>query len=311
MKDLHRLLARQLRRYLPPNEPLSHRLETLLEAVNAAYYENDEDRRMMERSLELSSQELLQSNTEMRAVFQALPDHYFRIGAEGTVLEYKSAGSRVPPLKPGNPVGMPLAELVPETAALLFEKASMVTLQDRAATAFEYTVPNPEGPLFFEARLIPLFADQLMLILRDITERKKSEIASQERAGKIIRYQGALLELSKSEQKNYAGAIRNIMELGGRTLESHRISLWLYDKGKAHLVCEDLYMPVDGRHEKGYVLDISRHPRYFASLEEARIIAADDVQNDPRMTELTDYFRESKVSSTMDIPIRLDRKSVV
>ena len=305
MKDLHRLLARQLHRYLSPSEPLPHRFETFLEAVNAAYHENDEDRRMMERSLELSSQELLQSNAEMRAVFQALPDHYFRIGSEGKVLEYKSAGSRVPPLKPGNPVGVPLAELVPETAAVLFEKASMVTLRDRTATAFEYTVPNSEGPLFFEARLIPLFADQLILILRDITERKKSEIAAQERAGKIIRYQGALLELSKLELQNYAGAIRIILEIGGRSLGVHRIGLWLYDKDRGHLICEDLYMPAGDSHEKGSLLDVLRHPRYFASLEEARIIAADDVSSDPRMTELTDYFRENNIYSTMDIPIRL------
>jgi len=54
MSDLHRLLARQLRRYFPPNEPLPRQLETFLEAVNAAYHENDKDRRLMERSLELS-----------------------------------------------------------------------------------------------------------------------------------------------------------------------------------------------------------------------------------------------------------------
>lgn len=304
MKDLHRLLARQIRRYLPSNEPLPHRFETFLEAVNTAYHENDEDRRMMERSLELSSQELLQSNAELRAVFQALPDHYFRIGSEGRILEYKSAGSRMPPLKQDNPVGMTLVDLVPEAAAVLFEKALMVTLRDRTATAFEYTVPNPEGPLFFEARLIPLFADQLILILRDITERKKSEIAAQERAGKIIRYQGALLELSKSEQKSYEEAIRSILEIGGQTLASHRISLWLYDKDNTHLICEDLYVSANGRHESGYAFEISQHPRYFAALGEARIIAADDVRTDPRMTELENYFSENNIHSTMDIPLR-------
>ncbi|MBN1548251.1 MAG: PAS domain S-box protein [Syntrophaceae bacterium] len=306
MKELHRLLARQLRRYLPENEPLPHQIESLLEAVNNAYYENDEDRRLMERSLELSSQELLQSNAEMRAVFQALPDHYFRIDAGGTVLDYKSAGSKVSPLKSENPIGRVLAELLPGTAAVLFEKASMVTLQDRTVTTFEYSIADPEETLYFEGRLIPLFADQLILILRDITKRKKGEINAQERAERIIRYQGTLLDLSKSEQQNFTGAIGNIMAVGIRTLDSYRISLWLYNQEKTKLICQDLCTQSGSTQKKDYVLDAAAYPDYFSSLEEVRIIAADDVFSDPRMTELADYFRDNGIYSTMDIPIRLD-----
>jgi two-component system, cell cycle sensor histidine kinase and response regulator CckA len=299
------LLARQIRRFIPANEPLSHHFRNFLEAVNTAYYESEEDRQMMERSLELSSQELLQSNAEMRAIFQALPDHYFRISAEGTVLEYKSAGSKISPLKSGNPVGKIFSELVPEEAADPLERATRITLQDRTATTFEYEVPSAEGALFYEARLIPLFTDQFIIILRDITERKRSENAAQERAEKIIRYQATLLELSKSEQQNYAGAIGNIMEAGARTLDIHRISLWLYNAEKTHMVCDDLYKPSGLTRKRGYTLDASLHPQYFRNLEEARIIAADDVRNDRRMEELAAYFKEYNIASTMDIPIRL------
>ena len=304
MKELHRLLARQLRRFIPPPEALPDYFNDFLEAVNTAYYESDKDRRLMERSLELSSQELLQSNAEMRAIFQALPDHYFRISADGTVLEHKSAGGKVSLLKSDDPVGKAIADLIPDTAAALLEKATLEARQERAAAAFEYAVSNVGGSLFFEARLIPLFADQLILILRDITRRKRTEIAAQERVEKIIRYQAALLALSKSEQPNYSGAIGNIMEVGAQTLDAHRIGLWLFNTEKTHLICEDLYTLDGGMHEKGHTLDVSRHPRYFESLEEARIIAADDVGNDPRMEELAAYFKEFSVVSTMDIPIR-------
>jgi hypothetical protein len=44
---------------------------------------------MLERSLELSSQELLQANSEMRAVFRAFPDLLFRTNHEGTILDYQ------------------------------------------------------------------------------------------------------------------------------------------------------------------------------------------------------------------------------
>ncbi len=43
-------------------------LQGFIEMVNNAYNEFDIDRNMLERSLELSSQELLQANSEMRAI---------------------------------------------------------------------------------------------------------------------------------------------------------------------------------------------------------------------------------------------------
>jgi len=307
MKEPHRLLARQLRRFIPPLEALPPHFNAFLESVSTAYYESEEDRCMLERSLELSSNELLQSNTEMRAILQALPDHYFRINAEGTVLEHKPAGGKTSPLKDSHPVGKTLSDLVPKETAVLFERAVKVTLQEQVPSAFEYFQPHPEGNLYFEARLIPLFDDQLILILRDITGRRKSEIAAQERAGKIIRYQAALLALSKSDQQNFETAIAGMMEVGARMLGIHRVGLWLFNKGKTHLICEDLYCIESGIHKKDHPqrLDASQHPRYFATLKETLIIVAEDVHADPRMGELAAYFREHEIVSTMDVPLRL------
>jgi signal transduction histidine kinase len=62
---MHKLLARQVRRHFgtagPPPE-----LDAFLRAVSASYEEADVDRRLVERSLELTSQELLQRNAALR-----------------------------------------------------------------------------------------------------------------------------------------------------------------------------------------------------------------------------------------------------
>ncbi|HEX7400965.1 MAG TPA: GGDEF-domain containing protein, partial [candidate division Zixibacteria bacterium] len=71
MEQTHSLLKRQLKRHLGDLDSLSREWQTFLEAVNTAYEEYDDDRCMLERSLDLSSKELLQRNSEMRAVFQA------------------------------------------------------------------------------------------------------------------------------------------------------------------------------------------------------------------------------------------------
>ncbi len=79
--DIHSLLARQLRRYLrlrPRSldekgadlDAVTPEWRTFLDAVNEAYHQSDDDRRMLERALDLSSQELLEANTEMQALLE-------------------------------------------------------------------------------------------------------------------------------------------------------------------------------------------------------------------------------------------------
>ena len=62
----HKLLDRQLRRFLGGLERLPPGLEPFLTAVSEAYKAADEDHRSIDRSLELMSQELLERNEQLR-----------------------------------------------------------------------------------------------------------------------------------------------------------------------------------------------------------------------------------------------------
>jgi PAS domain S-box-containing protein len=72
MDKIHSLLKRQLKRIFGDSLPDTDDWRAFVDAVNNAYVEFDADRRMLERSLDLSSAELLQANSEMRAIIQAL-----------------------------------------------------------------------------------------------------------------------------------------------------------------------------------------------------------------------------------------------
>ena len=63
---MHSLLERQLRRLLSPELRASPELAPLLAAIDEAYRQSDSDRVLLERSLDLSSRELLQANEELR-----------------------------------------------------------------------------------------------------------------------------------------------------------------------------------------------------------------------------------------------------
>lgn len=74
MPELHSLAGRQARKYLTDACRDSPEVIALLEAVSDAYREFDDDRKMVERSLEISSQELLQANEELKKTVSDLQD---------------------------------------------------------------------------------------------------------------------------------------------------------------------------------------------------------------------------------------------
>ncbi|MGI0491213.1 sensor histidine kinase [Alkalinema pantanalense CENA528] len=70
MLEIHRLLKRQLKKYLGDFESLPENLKAFVEAVNDAYGQAEEDRTRLERTLAISSEELLTANNKLKLVLQ-------------------------------------------------------------------------------------------------------------------------------------------------------------------------------------------------------------------------------------------------
>jgi PAS domain S-box-containing protein len=179
-RPLHPLLVRQIRRLLGGADRIPPDIRPLLEAVNEAYSQNDADRALMERSLEISSRELLQSNEEMRAIFRALPDQYYRVDAQGTIREIKVPGRVLSNGEMTAMVGTPFTDLFPRAIAEIYAQAIQGVLRSQSMAELEYSLSVPGGRNYFEARLIHVLADQVIVIVRDMTERKQAELALQE-----------------------------------------------------------------------------------------------------------------------------------
>lgn len=71
---MHRLLRRQLRKYLGAEDEVPDALQPFVAAVDAAYADFDSDRAMLERSLELSSKELSDARDEATEARRRLTD---------------------------------------------------------------------------------------------------------------------------------------------------------------------------------------------------------------------------------------------
>jgi two-component system, cell cycle sensor histidine kinase and response regulator CckA len=63
---VHRLLQRQIKRYIKTPDSITEELQEFIKAVDNAYNEYDSDRLMLERAFDISSQELIELNEGLR-----------------------------------------------------------------------------------------------------------------------------------------------------------------------------------------------------------------------------------------------------
>ena len=189
MERMHSLLRRQMISHFGSLDSIPSGWEKMINSINEAYWQMDMDREMPERSLELSSQELLQTNSEMRAVFQAFPDLLFRTDSDGTILDYQNSGWTNLWFSQGQVVGKHIHDIFPASVGEKFSEAINQVQKTRSLVSVEYSVPGPDRESFYEARLLPLLESQIVIIIRDITIRKYAEealLASEERYSSLF-----------------------------------------------------------------------------------------------------------------------------
>jgi signal transduction histidine kinase len=224
MPHRHSLLVRQIRRHFGNGKAAPEgNWQAFLDAVNQAYHQSDTDRALLERSMDLSSQELIQANSDLRAIFQAIPDLFFRFAADGTILDCKA----------GHPADLllPVAELagkriqdipVPDVGRR-FEEAIREVRTTGSMVRLEYCLVREGRRQLYEARLLPLRSQQMIAIIRNITELKETEEALRQSEEERARLQtmGALGHLVGS----LAHEVRNPLFAISATLETLMMEL--------------------------------------------------------------------------------------
>lgn len=175
MERMHSQLKRQTKRYLD-SEPIPRAWEAFMNAVNEAYRQMDLDRRMLERSLDLSSSELLEANAEMRAIFQAIPDILFRLDGSGTILDCKAGAKMDFIAEPKKMIGKRIQEIPMKSIGDRFQTAIDRLQAGKTMVGVEYSLTVHGQEQFYEARLLPFLEDQIIAIIRNITDRKRTEI---------------------------------------------------------------------------------------------------------------------------------------
>ena len=124
-------------------------------------------------AMELTEQKQAEANH--RAVVAAMPDFIFDLARDGTHLSFHAPHESALFVSADRILGRGIAELLPAPVAAQYQQAIEQTLRSGVMQVFEYPLTYPDGERVFDARMVPKGPDEVLVVVRDITERERAE----------------------------------------------------------------------------------------------------------------------------------------
>jgi PAS domain S-box-containing protein len=251
---------------------------------------------------------LRESEATNRALLNAIPDLMFRFGRDGTFLGYNAPSDKLLFVPPEQFLGRKVSEVLPPALAQQTTQAIAQTLATGETQTFEYELPLDGKRRHWEARMAVSGADEVLTVMREITERKHAE-AERERLLAAEREQRLLAEtlgevtlaltsltsrnavldeILRQTQRLTPFTAANIALVEGEAL---RISRW---QGYEAMGNENFIA--------GLVQPLADFPLEDAVLRSRLPLVIPDTQNEPRWIRLQET---AWIRSTLRIPICL------
>jgi PAS domain S-box-containing protein len=124
------------------------------------------ERVQIERKLE-------SSEARLRSLVLAIPDMMFRLSKDGTYLDYIPAKGVEPAFPPSEFLGKRIDEVPLTDDTYAISTAIRAALETGQLALAEYQVRTEDGPRSFEARIVPNDVDEVLAVIRDITEQRR------------------------------------------------------------------------------------------------------------------------------------------
>lgn len=239
---------------------------------------------VLEEKVETRTASLAAAESELRALFLAMDDLVVVYNREGRLTKVVSSHPQYIPFSATEHTGKTVHDLLPREQADAILHSIQQALDTQKMVKVEYWIELVGQRYWFTANVSPLDADQVLLVARDISDRKHIEDARQQAAEQLTRneqqlrqHNQALLELAKSSvlnQGDLAAAAREITAVAARTLGVERASIWLFDSAHTQLECIDRYERSPDQHAIAEPLPITEFPSYFRALEEEVTVTA-------------------------------------
>ena len=174
---MHDLLKSQLRSHFGELSEVPASLKPFLDEVHASYERLERERHTLEQSLGQSFKELRRTNRELRAIFKAFPDLFLWVDEEGVITDVHSANEEDLSPPEGKLLGRRIRDFPVAGVGPRFERGVERVRSHGDLVRFEYVEERDGVERTYEARVLSLFREQVLVIVRNVTEQKRAEAA--------------------------------------------------------------------------------------------------------------------------------------
>ncbi|WP_374584544.1 PAS domain S-box protein [Ideonella dechloratans] len=249
--------------------------------------------RQLAAEAELLEREVMRRTAELNSLFQALPDMYFRLSADGRILDAR-AGNNADLVRPAQEqIGLHIGEvLFPEAVQLLLQGIEQALRMRQPVTVEYVAAPAHTGPQTYEARLAP-DGEDVVAVIRNVSERHALEAereAARELAERQARHRSEFLANMSHEIRTPLNAILGFAQLG-------------LDKAR-QTPAEEGYLRIlgAGRLLLGIINDVLD----FSKIEAERLDVESIPANPRQLIEAAaDMIREGALAKGLRLDIRL------
>ncbi|MBF8984241.1 PAS domain-containing sensor histidine kinase [Lutibacter sp. B2] len=124
-----------------------------------------------------TEERLRKKTKELKKIFEALPDLYFRINSQGIILDCMSGIHSDFDIVPKECIGYAFRDIVPEEMKSFINKKISKVFKTNRLVEKEFELKENGKLKYYESRVIPLIKDEMIIIIRDISKRKLNEEA--------------------------------------------------------------------------------------------------------------------------------------
>ncbi|MBW4966041.1 EAL domain-containing protein [Pseudoalteromonas sp. CR1] len=112
----------------------------------------------------------------LKTIFEAIPDLLFLMDHDGIIIDYHTNNKNTLYVSPEKFIGNSMLDILPKGVAKKFEIHIAKAIEQEEMVTFKYELTVRQGLAYFEARINKVSKyDQIMIIIRDITEQHQSE----------------------------------------------------------------------------------------------------------------------------------------